>query len=441
MSSGSKQSSLAGIPVKVITAAPGKREFHWKRRLSQAAVIALAVLLPVTGLLRIDPEAGAFVVIDRQIWWSDFFLMFGMWITLASSLVLLYSAAGTVFCGWACPQNTLAEWANNMTHKLLGKRADLSISGEMPTVAAAKNKLLNWLLLGLACLAIAMLFALIPLFYFYPPAMVWHFMTLQHDANLAPSLYWIYTVGALVLFVDISVLRHFWCRFACIYRVWQHTFKTRHTLHVAYDAARADECAKCNYCVTTCFIGLDPRKTDVYDSCINCGECIDACSRLHAKQSVPGLLRFEMGARERRGASGMRTATASLFGRAKWASSFTVLGIALFAWGLISYQPYHIAVDHADRQQGGTASIQDYRIAVTNKIYRPAQLSVQVQGLPPGSYRLSDDTIKLGPAGRGSLTLSIARNLKRGVYGVNVTVQSTDGWTGHFRIQHFSEQG
>ena len=441
MSSGSKQSSLAGIPVKVITAAPGKREFHWKRRLSQAAVIALAVLLPVTGLLRIDPEAGAFVVIDRQIWWSDFFLMFGMWITLASSLVLLYSAAGTVFCGWACPQNTLAEWANNMTHKLLGKRADLSISGEMPTVAAAKNKLLNWLLLGLACLAIAMLFALIPLFYFYPPAMVWHFMTLQHDANLAPSLYWIYTVGALVLFVDISVLRHFWCRFACIYRVWQHTFKTRHTLHVAYDAARADECAKCNYCVTTCFIGLDPRKTDVYDSCINCGECIDACNRLHAKQSVPGLLRFEMGARERRGASGMRTATASLFGRAKWASSFTVLGIALFAWGLISYQPYHIAVDHADRQQGGTASIQDYRIAVTNKIYRPAQLSVQVQGLPPGSYLLSDDTIKLGPAGRGSLTLSIARNLKRGVYGVNVTVQSTDGWTGHFRIQHFSEQG
>jgi polyferredoxin len=439
MSSGSKQNSLSGIPVKVITANAGKHEFHWKRRLSQAAVIALAVLLPVSGLLRIDPEAGAFVVVDRQVWFSDFFLMFGMWITLASGLVMLYSAAGTVFCGWVCPQNTLAEWANNMTHRLLGKRADLSITGDMPKVAAAKNKLVNWLLLGLACLSAALLFALIPLFYFYPPGMVWHFMTFQHDASLAPSLYWIYTVGVLVLFVDIAFLRHFWCRFACIYRVWQHTFRTRDTLHVAYDAARADECAKCNYCVTSCFIGLDPRKTDVYDSCINCGECIDACSRLHAKQGTGGLLRFEMGARDRRGASALRTATVSLFARTKWASSFTILGVAMFTWGLISYQPYHIAVDHADTQATGTASIQDYRIAVTNKIYRPSRLSVQVQGLPPGSYRLSEDSVNLGPAGRGSLTLSVARDLKRGVYRVVITVTSMDGWTGQFRIQHFSE--
>ncbi len=441
MSSASKQGGLSGIPVKVITANAGQSAFHWKRRLSQVLIIALAVIVPVSGLLRIDPEAGAFVVIDRQIWFSDFFVMFGLWVTLASMLVLLYSGAGTVFCGWVCPQNTLAEWANTMTHKLLGKRAELSMSGDMPKVAAAKNKLVNWLLLGLACMAVALLFALIPLFYFYPPRMVWHFMTFQHDANLAPSLYWIYSVGVLILFVDISVIRHFWCRFACIYRVWQHTFKTRHTLHVAYDASRSAECAKCNYCVTACFIDLDPRKTDVYDSCINCGECIDACNRLHAKQGTGGLLRFEVGERVRSGASAMRTATVSLFARARWASAFTVLGIAMFAWGLWAYEPYHIAVDHADKQQAGTASIQDYRIAITNKIYRPSELSVQVQGLPPGSYRLSADTVRLGAAGRESLILSIDRGLKRGVYSVVITVKAIDGWTGRFHLQHFSEQG
>ncbi len=441
MSTASKQNGLAGIPVKVVTGNAAAPAFHWKRRLSQALVIALAVLVPVSGLLRIDPEAGAFVVVDRQIWFSDFFLMFGLWIALASGLVLLYSGAGTVFCGWACPQNILAEWANNMTHKLLGKRAELSMSGDMPKVAAAKNKLVNWILLGLACLVAAMFFALIPLFYFYPPRMVWHFMTFQHDANLAPSLYWIYSVGVLILFVDISMIRHFWCRFACIYRVWQHTFKTRQTLHVAYDATRSAECAKCNYCVTSCFIDLDPRKTDVYDSCINCGECIDACNRLHAKQGTRGLLRFEMGDRVRRDASGLRTATASLFGRAKWATAFTTLGVAMFAWGLWTYQPYHIAVDHADRQQGGTASIQDYRIAVTNKIYRPAQLSVEVQGLPAGSYRLSGNTVKLGAAGRESVTLYIERGLKRGVHHVVIIVKALDGWTGRFDIQHYSEQG
>ena len=76
------------------------------------------------------------MVLGWQIWFADFFLISGLWIMLASVLVALYSVAGTVFCGWACPQNTLAEWANHMTHKLLGKRAEVSLTGEAPKVAA-----------------------------------------------------------------------------------------------------------------------------------------------------------------------------------------------------------------------------------------------------------------------------------------------------------------
>ena len=61
MSSSSKQKSISDIPVKVIGAKAGQTAFHWKRRGVQALTIALAVLIPVSGLLRIDPEAGAFV--------------------------------------------------------------------------------------------------------------------------------------------------------------------------------------------------------------------------------------------------------------------------------------------------------------------------------------------------------------------------------------------
>ena len=71
----------------------------------QAVSFALAILIPASGLLRIDPSAGALVVLDRQIWFADFFLIAGLWIMLASGLVMLYSVAGTVFCGWVCPQN------------------------------------------------------------------------------------------------------------------------------------------------------------------------------------------------------------------------------------------------------------------------------------------------------------------------------------------------
>lgn len=437
MSSSINLKSLSGIPIKVITSKPVRSRFRWKRRLVQALTIILSILIPASGLFRIDPEAGGFVVLDRQIWFSDFFLMAGLWVFLASCLVLLYSTAGTVFCGWVCPQNTLAEWANNLTHKLLGKRAEVSLSGEAPRVAAAKNKALNWLLLGGVFLLAAMLFALIPLFYFYPPDLVWSFVIWQDDPRLAGSLHWIYAVCVVIIFLDIAVIRHFWCRFACIYRVWQHSFKTKQTLHVAYDDSRSDACVKCNYCVASCFIDLDPRKTDVYDSCINCGDCIDACNRLQAKQGMPGLLRFEMGEREKERSSKFRSATVSLFARVGWMAPLATLGAAMFIWGLWSYEPYHVAVGRADNQPARTT--QDYRIAVSNKLYRPAELQVRVQGLPQGSYHLSADNIKLLPVGRDSLTLSISQELPHGLYSLVVEVRAVDGWVGRFHIQHFSE--
>lgn len=437
MSSGINQKSISAIPIKVIGGEPVSVRFHWKRRMVQALTIIFVILIPASGLFRIDPEAGAFVLLDRQVWFSDFFLMAGLWIFLLSCLVMLYSTAGTVICGWACPQNTLAEWANALTRKLLGKRVEVSLTGEAPLVSAAKNKILNWLLLGSAFFAAAMFFALIPLFYFYPPGLVWSFITWQEDARLAGSLHWIYSICVLIIFLDIALIRHFWCRFSCIYRVWQHSFKTKQTLHVVYDISRADECSKCNYCVTTCFIDLDPRKTEIYDSCINCGECIDACNQLQARQGMSGLLRFELGERTQKSARKFRTAAVSLFARAGWMTSFALVGAAMFSWGLWTYQPYHVAVGRVEELNG--SDVHDYRIAVSSKLYRPTELHIQVQGLPEGSYYLGSEDIKLLPAERESLTLSIAPGLPHGLHSFVVEVSAIDGWAGHFNIQHFTK--
>ena len=439
MSSGINQKSISAIPIKVVGAMPVPARFHWKRRAVQVLTIILAIMIPASGLLRIDPEAGAFVLLDRQVWFSDFFLMAGLWVFLLSCLVMLYSIAGTVVCGWACPQNTLAEWANSLTSKLLGKRAEVSLTGEAPLVSASKNKALNWALLGAAFLAASMFFALIPLFYFYPPGLVWSFITWQEDARLAGSLHWIYTICVLIIFLDIAMIRHFWCRFSCIYRIWQHSFKTKQTLHVKYDASRADECSKCNYCATTCFIELDPRKTEIYDSCINCGECIDACNQLKAKQKMPGLLSFELGEREQKNVRKFRTAAVSLFARAGWMTPFALLGATMFIWGLWTYEPFHVAVGRADSQPDH--AMQDYRIAISNKLYRPAELHVHVLGLPEGSYHLSAGAIKLLPVGRESLTLSITQSLPHGVHSIVVEVSAVEGWTERINYSIFQDRG
>ena len=431
--------TLSGIPIKVIDSGKkrGTGNFKWKRRTVQIGILILLVLIPVSGLFRFDPENGALVVLGWQIWLADFFLVSGLWIMIASALVALYSLAGTVFCGWACPQNTLAEWANHMTHKLLGKRAEVSLDGAAPKVSAAKNKLLNWTLLGLSFLGASMFFALIPLLYFYPPDVVWSFLIFRHDERLAGSLYWIYSVWVLMIFLDISVLRHFWCRFSCVYRVWQHSFKTKETLHVLYDASRADECAKCNYCVTTCFIELDPRKTEVYDSCINCGDCIDACNTLQAKKGKTGLLRFEVGQRVAGRVRQFRDNSILLLSRLRWTLPIALLGIAMFSWGVWTYQPYHVSVGYLQTAQNHTA--RNYRVEVANKRYRTAELSVSVVGLQQNDFVLSSSKVNLASVGRASVFLTVSPNLQRGLHPFVVVVRSTDGWTGRFNLQHFVE--
>jgi len=438
MSSGINK-TLSSIPIRIVGASAKAKpaNFRLKRRAVQIAILFLLVLIPVSGLFRIDPENGSLVVLGWQIWFADFFLISGLWIMLASAMVALYSVAGTVFCGWACPQNSLAEWANHMTHKLLGKRAEVSLTGEAPKVAAAKNNALNWTLLGLSFISAAMLFALLPLLYFYPPDVVWSFITFREDARLAGSLYWIYSVWVMIILLDIAVLRHFWCRFACVYKVWQHTFKTKETLHVLYDTSRANECEKCNYCVTTCFIKLDPRKTDVYDSCINCGDCIDACNNLHAKNGGVGLLRFELGQRESDKIRKFRDNSMTLLARFHWTAPFAALGIIMFSWGIWSYQPYHIAVGYLAAAHNRSAN--DYRIEVSSKRYRPTELTMSVEGLPKDNFTLSSPKVDLASVGRTSVFLTVSPKLQRGIYPIVVVVRSNDGWTGRFNVQHFVE--
>ena len=200
---------------------------------TQIATLLLFVLIPATGLFRIDLVAGTFVILGRQIWWSDFGLMLGFGIVPVSAAIMTYSTIGTVWCGWACPQNTLSEWANNLTHKLLGKRANVNVESMNSQVAATKNKAINWVLLALSFLAVSLPLGLIPFFYFFTPDEIWSFITFRSDSSLSQFMHRLYFVSVVAFFLDISGIRYFWCNYACMYRFGQRFFKTKDALHVA----------------------------------------------------------------------------------------------------------------------------------------------------------------------------------------------------------------
>ncbi len=426
--------ALQDIPIVTADAGKGRRIHLWRRGLQLGAIL-LAILIPVSGLFRIDPMEGAFVVLDRQVWFSDFYLVVGLWLAISCLLVTTYSLVGTAFCGWVCPQNTLSEWANRMTQKWLGKRAEVSLDGSPLQVSQGKNKWANWLLLGAMFVSVSMAMALIPLFYFYSPDLIWSFVTFQEDPRLAGSLHWIYTIFVLIIAVDIAFIRHFWCRFMCVYRVWQHTFKTRETLHIAHDSSQAEECERCSFCVTSCFIGIDPRRTETFDACINCGECISACARIRASRKTgTSLLRFEVGARQGAGQGG-RSNVGSIFARTPWASALALFGLALFSWGIWSYDAFHLSVYRAETLQG--ENIVDYRISVANKIYRPSTLRVEVAGLPEDAYELSRSAVSFSTAGRQDINLHIDGVLSAGLHPFVVSVIAADGRRESFRVQHY----
>lgn len=270
-------------------------KYHWKRRSVQIATILLIAIVPASGLFQIDLTTASFMILGRQMWWSNIFFVFGLGLMIATAPIITYMTIGTVWCGWACPQNTVSEFANNLTHRLLGKRANVDIDSEGLKVAASKNKLVNWVTLGVALLIASLLLGIIPFLFFYSPGEVLSFVTFSSTTKISKFMERLYFVTVVLVFMDIAVVRYFWCDYICLYRIGQRIFSTKDALHVEYDKARSSECAKCNYCTASCITGIDPRNFKIEDSCINCGECIDSCNKLHERKGGEGLLRFSFG--------------------------------------------------------------------------------------------------------------------------------------------------
>jgi hypothetical protein len=159
---------------------------------------------------------------------------------------------------------------------------------------------------------------------------------------------------------------------------------------------------------------------------------------LHAKKNQPGLLTFKIGDQKATKFAMLSMRLSSLSSRVHWTLPFAGLGLAMFVWGVMSYDPYHLAVYRADTLHG--AEIRDYRVAVSNKIYGNAELSVNIEGLNPDQYRLSKNIVQFEQAERIDIQLHINALLPKGIHAFLVHVESTDGWKDSYRVQHFVGQ-
>jgi len=312
-------------------------QYHNKRRIIQIATLLLLALIPALGLFRIDLSNASFAILDSRIWWSNFPFVLGLALMSATLPLIIYMTIGTVWCGWACPQNLLSEWADNLTYRLLGKLASVEVGGKGLKVAASKNKAVNWAILVFAFLGASMILALIPFLFFFSFTEVLSFFSLASAAKLSTFMQRLYYFTVFLIFIDIAVVRYFLCDYGCLYRIGQKMFKNQDALRVTYDASRSDDCNKCNYCATPCITGIEPTHINTYDTCINCGECIDACNRLHDKTNTTGLLDFQLG--EGGANATWREKIGSVFAHFNWLiGGAFMLGAVMMAWGIYTQQ-------------------------------------------------------------------------------------------------------
>ncbi len=305
-------------------------KYHWIRRSTQIGMLLLIILVPTLGLFRIDFASASFYMRGLKVEWTNYPFLFGLAIVVGTAPIITYLTIGSVFCGWACPQNLFSEFANGLTRKLLGKRADVRVDGPGLIVAASKNKATNWVILGLAFLAASAVLAFFFLMFFYTRSDMWAFVT--GEATRQPSLIVMYWMTTFFIFIDIASVRYLFCDYPCLYRVGLRYFRSRDALHVSYDASRSSTCEKCNYCATSCITDIQPTNILVTDTCVDCGECIDACDRLQAKSGTVGLLSFKVG--ESSNKMTWRTMFVKAFANSRWMlGTLFLVGCALMVWG------------------------------------------------------------------------------------------------------------
>src|SRR5512133_1796848 len=206
--------------------------------------------------LRLDVPAGRLHAFGASFAVDEAFVVLAAILLLTALFLLVTVLFGRVWCGWGCPQTVLGELTRWIEPAPRGRRRPWRRAGGLgvtAAVAAVVGADLVW--------------------YFVSP---YDFLSRLGAGTLGPVVGWAWAGAAVVLFLDLALLRQTFCATVCPYAKVQGVLFDRHTLVVAYDDRRDADCIDCLACVRVC-----PTRIDIRDGlqleCIACAACVDAC--------------------------------------------------------------------------------------------------------------------------------------------------------------------
>ena len=251
------------------------------RRIVQALTIVLLVAVPLLNKKGITIVSGTlYSLAIGPIWITDpligmqtILTMLTMDMALLLSMlipIVLTLALGRVFCGWACPQNTISEFVDFAADRFGLKRPFGKNTTAVPRYAVLVAILVITPLAGIPLASLLSAPGIISV-------QVSKFIY-EGIVGLELGLIGVIVIGELFL------VRRVWCNYLCPIGSFSGIFRLSRTLKVVFTEDAEHVCGKCLACAEACRLGLNPMEGGIYPQCHNCGACISACDGIKAEK-------------------------------------------------------------------------------------------------------------------------------------------------------------
>jgi cytochrome c oxidase accessory protein FixG len=249
----------------------------------------------------IDMANRRFFFFMIEIWPHEFYFVAGLLIMAGLGLFLFTSAAGRVWCGYACPQTVWTDLFILVERWVEGDRnARLRLHRQKWDAEKARKRIVKWA----AWLLISIATGGAWVFYFTDAPTL---LANLFNFSAHPVAYTTIGILAATTFAFGGFAREQMCIYACPWPRIQAAMMDEDTITIGYrdwrgeprgklkkgalDPAQGD-CIDCMACVNVCPMGIDIRNGQQL-ACITCGLCIDACDEVMDKIGKPrGLIDY-----------------------------------------------------------------------------------------------------------------------------------------------------
>jgi cytochrome c oxidase accessory protein FixG len=240
---------------------------------------------------------------------QELYLMPFLLMLLFLGIFAVTAIGGRAWCGWSCPQTIFRVIYRDLIEStLLGlrriknKQKDPDLSKNENRVKKAIGVVL-WSILSLIAASNFMWF-------FVPPADFFEYLKDPTEHLMLVGI--VLSITAFLIY-DVIILKEDFCIYICPYSRVQSVLYDNDTMHAIYSTKRggaiyneqkektifkikdfvdpASECTACEACVTVCPTHIDIRK-GLQLECINCLECVDACTTVMGKLGKPSLVQW-----------------------------------------------------------------------------------------------------------------------------------------------------